>query len=293
MTLVANPQGPSNAVPDPSARQIFVKRLWADKEIAGRMYLQLVHLFPQPLLQDQKDRFLKHAFAAMHKLTAMKYHVDNYERIEEEQYKESLEIFQKSQTERREAFELIFELEAFLFQMKSSLDMLVKLLIPAIGPGLVKTHTYENAGNSLLKGLRQYAKGKKANKQAVEHLCYVIEVHRDGWLEKAVALRDEINHIQGVNNYHFSPLTLSDGKVDAERPRFKGIETLEFIRLIYHNALVFHQDFMVYTLALKSPPVFVLAPQDPKSAEEMFPGYGQYIRFCWVLNTPTEQSQTT
>ena len=156
-----------------------------------------------------------------------------------------------------------------------------------IGPGLVKTHTYESAGNSLLKGLRQYARGNKAkNKQAVENLCQVVELHRDSWIDKAVALRDEVNHIEGVNNYHFSPRSLPDGKVDAERPRFKVIETLRFMRLIYHNALVFHQDFMVYTLALKSPPVFALSPQDPTSAEVMFPGYGQYVPFCWVLNSP-------
>jgi len=267
--------------------QIFVKRLWTDKEISGRMYMQLAHLFPEAFLQDQKDRFFGHAFAAMHKLSAMKYHLENYSRIEEEQYKQSLETFQKRQPELREAFELIFELEAFLFQMKSSLDMLVKLLVPAIGPGLVKTHTYENAGDSLLKGLRQYSRGSRAkNKQGVENLCRVVEIHRDNWIEKAVSLRDEVNHVEGVSNYHFLPRNLPDGKIDAERPRFKGIETLPFMRLIYHNALVFHQDFMVYTLTLKAPPVFALGAQDPKSAEEMFPGYGQYVPFCWVLNAP-------
>lgn len=267
--------------------QFFIKRFWTDKEITGRMYMQLVHLFPEALLQDQKDRFLKHAFAAMHKLSAMKYHLQNYERMEEEQYKQAVALFQKNQHELREAFELIFELEAFLFQMKSSLDMLVKLLIPAIGPGFVKTHTYENAGNTLLKGLQQYAKSKNANKQAVDNLCHVVELHRDGWLEKAVALRDEVNHIEGLNNYHFSPLIQPDGNVDADRPRFKGIETLKFMRLIYHNALVFHQDFMVYTLSLKAPPVFALGLQDQASAESMYPGYGQFIPYCWMLqNAP-------
>jgi hypothetical protein len=66
------------------------------------------------------------------------------------------------------------------------------------------------------------------------------------------------------------------------------------MRVIYHNALVFHQDFMVHTLALKSPPVFALAPQDPKAAEEMFPGYGESIPYCWVLlNSPMSQSETS
>src|SRR5216684_8146251 len=100
---------PMSSAAQPSASrapQFFVKQLWTDKEIGGRMYMQLSHLFPQQLLQDQKDRFFKHAFAAMHKLSAMKYHLENYSRIEEEQYKKSVDAFQKSQTELREAFEL-------------------------------------------------------------------------------------------------------------------------------------------------------------------------------------------
>jgi hypothetical protein len=267
----------------------LIKKLWSDKEISGRILLQLMNLFPESLLQDQKDRFFKHAFAAMHKLSAMKYHLENYERIEEEQYKQCYETFPTNPTEIREAFELIFELEAFLFQMKSSLDMLVKLLIPAIGPNLVKTHTYENAGNTLLNGLRQYGESKKANKAAVQNLASVVEIHRDGWIKGAVALRDELNHIEGLNNYQFVPLHLPDGKIGVERPRFKGKETLPFMRLIYHNALVFHQDFMVYTLSLKSPPVFSLAPQDPVRAEKDFPGCGQYVKFCWVMTDPPQR----
>ncbi len=67
----------------------MIVKLWDDEEIGGRIYLQLCNLFPEAFLSDQKDKFFFHAFSVMHKLTATKYHLDNYKRIEKIQYEES------------------------------------------------------------------------------------------------------------------------------------------------------------------------------------------------------------
>lgn len=158
--------------------------MWDDDEISGRIYLQLCNLFPETFLFDQKDKFLNHAFSVMHKLTATKYHRDNYKRIEKSQYEEAKRKFKKQAIETREAFELIFELEAFLYQVKSSLDMLIKLLIPIIGDGIVRTKTYSNKGDDLIKSLTQYKKKKEVHIEMVDNLTNLVKVHKEGWLEK-------------------------------------------------------------------------------------------------------------
>jgi len=112
--------------------RLMIKELWDDPEICGRIYLQAVHLFANQLLADQWDVFFSHTSSVMHKLSATKYHLNNYCRIEEAEF-QSLKTNPPSTDKAFEAFELIFEIEAFLFQIKSSLDMLAKLLIPIIG----------------------------------------------------------------------------------------------------------------------------------------------------------------
>jgi hypothetical protein len=56
--------------------------MWDDNEIGGRIFLQVQNLFVEAILANQKDIFFTHAFSVMHKLTATKYHLKNYERLE-------------------------------------------------------------------------------------------------------------------------------------------------------------------------------------------------------------------
>jgi hypothetical protein len=74
-------------------QQFLLVKMWDDDEISGRIYLQFCNLFPEAFLSDQKDKFLNHAFSVMHKLTATKYHRDNYKRIEKSQYNEARRKF--------------------------------------------------------------------------------------------------------------------------------------------------------------------------------------------------------
>jgi hypothetical protein len=265
--------------------QFIVVKMWDDDEIVGRIYLQLCNLFPEAFLSDQKDKFFTHAFSVMHKLTAIKYHCDNYKRIEKIQFEEAKRKFKKHSSETREAFELIFELEAFLFQVKSSLDMLIKLLIPILGDGVVKTKTYSNKGDDLIKGLTQYKKKKNIHVEMADNLIKLAQDHKNAWLEKTIKLRDELNHIEGLKLYRFEPLKLPNGEITAREPRFKNYNTLEIMNLIYSNNLVFHQDFMVVSLALRAGPAFLLLPEDPQGAERSFNHkYAKYVKWCWGAN---------
>ena len=269
--------------------EFMIVKMWEDQEIGARIYLQACNLFVGGLLlKEQKDRFFTHAFAVMHKLSATKYHLENYRRIEAEQLEEAKRHFSKDASRTREAFELIFELEAFLFQVKSSLDMLVKLLRPILGQHVVKTHTYGNKGEDLIKGLRQYRKKGGVNLEAVDRLIDLAESHKDGWLQRTVELRDELIHIEGLRNYQYRPMKLNDGSIVAQKPRFKNFDTLKTLEIIYQNNLIFHQDFMAFSLALLVPPGIVLGPETESEVASGFPPeMAKYIRWCWRLVTPS------
>lgn len=266
--------------------QIIAKPLWEDLETTGRIIIQLQHLFAQAILNDQKDRFYTHAFSVMHKLAALKYHLQNHRLIEQAQYEQIVRELQAGTFSPREAFELIFEAEAFLFQVKSSLDMLVKLIDPVLGDNRVRTHTFGRSGDDAIKGLQQYAKQKDVNVEAVNNLIKVIELHQEGWIKNAIDLRDKFSHIKGLNDYKFSYRKLPTGEIFVIKPMLKGIETLPFFETVFHNSKIFHQDFMVYALALRAPRTLLLAPENEERAQEQWKNFGQFVKFCWEMVPP-------
>jgi hypothetical protein len=158
MRLLGEPSATYSPAPMSNVSDLVVVQMWNDEEIGGRIYLQACNLFAQNILRQEHGAFMAHAVSVMHKLTATKYHLANYERVEVEERAIAEKLYKGGSANRREAFPLIFELEAFLFQVKSSLDMLAKLLNPIIGQGNVKTSTYGAKGDGLVKGLEAYRK---------------------------------------------------------------------------------------------------------------------------------------
>lgn len=263
---------------------MMLVKLYSENEIMGRIYMQICNLFPDPILREHKDIFFEHAFSVMHKLSATKYHLDNYIRIEKQQYEHSRRFFKKQMNETREAFELIFELEAFLFQIKSSLDMLAKLMIPIVGKNVVQTQTYGDKGEKLIKGLTQYKQKKEVNVVAIDHLINLIKSDKDSWLEKVVGFRDELNHYKALRDYRFEPIQMPKGQIGVRKPAFKNMNTVEFMKLTFSNNIEFHQDFMALALAIKAPPIFQLIPQDATSAiKDYNHEAARYIKWAWGL----------
>ena len=226
----------------------------------------------------------------MHKLHAVKYHLRNYRRIEKEQYVRATREFKKNPQQTREAFELIFELDAFLVQVKSSLDMLSRLLTVVVGKGFI-TGTFGAKGNKLIKGLTQYRKKSGVKVAVVDDLVSVIEEDRDSWLGSTVEFRDRLNHVAALQDYKFLPVRLSNGDIAVKKPAFEGCETVPRMDLIYQNNLEFHQDFVSLALSLRVPGLD-LAKQDPKESESLYGPPGRYIKFRWMFSTdPKEASK--
>lgn len=278
--------------------QLISKRVHTDPELNTRIYAQLCHLKPEVFMEeDDKNLFLTHVLQVMHKLHATKYHLKNYKRIENEQSQQCTKLFAKQPNERREALELIFEIEALLYQVKSSLDMLVKLMIPILAPHKVTTETYEKKGDSLVKGLEAYKHRKDSNKEAADALIGLIKQDKDDWIERVVGMRDELNHRRGLRDFQFEPIRLPSGKLIAQKPRFKGMDTLQFLESVYQCNLEYQQDFMCYALSIKAPAAFKLAvlPDDSPIRESFGPD-GAFLRWGWSFTPKAdgdghEQSQ--
>ena len=264
--------------PNPEPSGITLGKLWTDEELCGRIYCQATHLAAAELLGLEKERFLDHMFAAMHKLAATRYHLDNYVSFERRHAEKARRLFKKHPDHREEAFELIFELEAFLFQVKSSLDMLAKLINPVIGDGTVRTKTYGDEGDALVRGLEQYKKRKDANTEAADSLMALIKDDKAAWIARVVALRDTVAHYRGIRGYQFEPVRLPDGGIGVRPPRVEGIDTVPFMRLVYSNNIEFHQDFMCLALALKVPSL-ALVRANQADVVRQHGKYGKYVRW--------------
>jgi hypothetical protein len=105
-----------------------------DLEIMGRLYYQARELllsrgfdFFSPK-KEERNKFIAILLDVTIKISAMQYHLKNYAQhealcIEQMKSKCGADSYISLQ-----AYELLFELEAFVFQMKSALDLAVKFL---------------------------------------------------------------------------------------------------------------------------------------------------------------------
>lgn len=149
-----------------------------------------------------EHRFANKLSDCRHKQYAVKYHLLSLKeeikiRVEEfeKEYSAGSGVYFEMQNPR-----LIFETEFFLFQVKSSLDILVKALGTIIPP---------------LKSMRSFAKKKIDSKEhaggkvivalinnGFEDLGNIFESHRQEWIQELVSMRDTITHYSQLKGFH-------------------------------------------------------------------------------------------
>ncbi len=134
------------------------------------------------------------------KLSALRYHSKRFQQLQE-QRKQEIERDERLIAIVRQGMvmsekEMIFEFEAFMFQIKSTLDMLVKLFVPIFGSKHADLSTYGKAGQKIITHLRQLKldKKKKLAHGRVDLLIELIQQAIDPWLKPLIALRDTISH---------------------------------------------------------------------------------------------------
>jgi hypothetical protein len=141
------------------------------------------------------------------KLNALRYHRKKYEeiqkiKIEEINSNRALALGIQKGIKFCE-LDMLYEVEAFFFQYKSALDMLVKILCPIAGQSAGSFSTYGDSGAKVIKALNNLKRNNKLNLTIgrVDWLIEEIEKAKSPWLESVIKLRNDFSHYK--TDIHF------------------------------------------------------------------------------------------
>lgn len=241
---------------DISADQFGLQHLVKDPEISDRIGGQVLALQPNVYLpKDRQDDLWEIVINLMKKLEKTKHHADRCEGLTREVIANTLPpatgVQYADHTSGIEA-----EVEAFLFQCKATLDLLVKLLRPAARLNLA---TFGDKGDLVIKSLRRNVPKDRADRAAA--LVGLIE-HDRPWLTKMIALRDTVGHFSGLPSTGVRSQQRSETSVVIE-PRGKdGVPLSTMVATCYSNLLGFAEDFLALALNLAMPPMLCVTLVD-------------------------------
>lgn len=260
-----------------------------DMEILGRLYYQAKELllshgfnFTEPK-EKERDDFLKVLLDVTVKIAAMQYHLKTYEQHETlciEQLKAKCVGSENHIS--LQAHELLFDLEAFMFQMKSSLDLAVKFF-EALFPNRFKTKTFGDMGENLIKGLKNFKNDKNAKIDIVDSIISMIRDDQNAWLKQAITLRTSLNHFKTIADYNYQAKR-NGNKWEIISPLIVGLEALSYMKLTYSNCLEFIQDLMCLAIGLFLPKNVSVGVRN-SSISSFGEPLNKYIKFGWSLNT--------
>lgn len=163
---------------------------------------------------DIMDQIYVIASSVAHKLGAMRYHCKNFERVQTTKLQELATDPVKMASMVRGVLhcerDLLYEFEGFHLQLKSCLDLLVKLLGPVLHIQPDALRTYGDAGQKIIKTLER----KKDHKKLIEAgkliphridglIELILEARKNG-LEEVIDLRDMISHYSVFSRFGFS-----------------------------------------------------------------------------------------
>lgn len=255
-----------------------------DFEINGRFYYQAREILGPNFdiflnEPSQRQRFMDVMLDTMVKCDAIQYHKDQFSGVRQA----FIAHIELGGDITETGHELLFELEAFLFQMKSALDIGVKLLGVLI-PQRFPTFTFSGKGDKLIRALEQFGHDKTAKSELVTGMVKMLQDDREAWLEQAITLRDTISHFKTFAEFRYRKVDV-DGKPMCVSPQVAGRPAQEYIDLTYKNCLEFLQDFMCLSIGLFLPPNFSVGIR-PTGTCGVGEPLAQYVKF--VLSTATK-----
>jgi hypothetical protein len=147
-------------------------------------------------IPENRDVLKERIIRLKHKLYGIKYHIENF--VSEEN-----KVIEKYHNEYRapatDTFYhnpgLIYEIESFLFQIKSALDILAQMIAMTFNLSGIHTYSVSEKGNKVVKKLREIKKYVITNELAV-----TLE-RSDKWVKDTVDMRDEVTHISALQGF--------------------------------------------------------------------------------------------
>lgn len=195
-----------------------------------------------------KQDLVKRLHDVDHKLHAVKYHLNNYEQAENDKIKE----FNKNYTPPTgvqmviEEPSLIYEVEAFLFQTKSCLDVLSWVLKPVFG---FPYCSFGDKGDDIIKQLKNNCPAAFAI--SAEKITKLVQGAQDQWIVELIDMRDKITHysrLEGFDCFIEDPY-LGGGTTNIHYPTMPNKRrVLEYCQDVWARLLSFCEDFINLTL---------------------------------------------
>ncbi len=195
-----------------------------------------------------KQDFTKLIRNVDHKLHAVKYHLNNYEQAESDK----IEQFTKNHTPPVgaqmiiEEPRLIYEVEAFLFQVKSCLDVLSRLLQPVFS---FTYCSFDDVGDRVINQLKNNCPATLT--PYAENIIKLIEDAQDAWVVELISMRDQVTHyssLEGFNCFMEDPY-IGGGTANIHYPTMPNKRrTLEYCQHIWESLLNFCEDFLKFTI---------------------------------------------
>jgi len=183
-----------------------------------------------------------------HKLYAVKYHLKNYEQAESDIIEEFKKNY-KPPTGAQEIIEeprLIYEVEAFLFQVKSCLDVLSRVLEPVFS---FSHCLFEDEGDKVINRLKNNCPAELA--PYGERIIRLIEDSQQAWIVELVEMRVQITHysnLKGFDCFIRDPY-VGGGIANIHYPTMPNKRrALEYCQDIWGRLLSFCEDFLKFAV---------------------------------------------
>jgi len=143
---------------------------------------------------------------------------------------------------------LVYEVEAFLFQVKSCLDVLSRMLEPALAFSHCK---FGDKGDEIIKRLRNNCPASLAI--YAEKIIKLVEDAQDAWIVELITMRDTITHysrLEGFNCFVEDPY-IGGGTASIHYPTMPNTrKVLEYCQDVLNRLLSFCEDFIRFTLEI-------------------------------------------
>jgi hypothetical protein len=236
------------------AVRIYGKALEDMDEKVRKIIEPLLHDISTSSISDAVKRDLQKRIGNVdHKLHAVKYHLNNYEQAESDKIEE-LGKNHKPPTGVQQIIEeprLIYEVEAFLFQVKSCLDV---LSLVAKSVFSLTYRGFDDKGDVVIKQLN---KCPTTLAPYANNIIKLIEDAQDAWIVELISMRNQITHrsnLEGFDCFIQDPY-IGGGIANIHYPTMPNKRrALEYCQDIWGRLLSFCEDFLRFTCeAVKIP----------------------------------------
>lgn len=247
--LPATDDGPLQVPPGFSAAKVFDDPT-PNAVINHRIMVQFMHMARFADLQpDEGSQFADILILVGRKMVSVWNHLDKYHleerRLVKEFQSETASHFDFSQT-------LFNEFDEFTVQIKSTLDHLVKVMVPMVGAKRWTVRTFGNKGEDVLSALKRNT-GKQHEGRVRMMEVRLFEAHKP-WLEAVIDARDRVNHYLGggIKIQTFAVFRRPDGTIEV--PMWSAEQRLaDMMNATWGLLLNFVEDFIAMALYFRIP----------------------------------------